>query len=252
MKAASGSWTNFAYHQKVPGREVGATVQIIRGRGYGQYAIVVSHDARTLTLDRPWRVVPDTTSLFTCRSQFTETALHANSTVGHSPLVLYYDMVACIVDGQRQSFAGMEHCGNVCSHISESGNAWTDGRPGAMVFNLVRGCSFSGAAMNFNAEDDPVSMPIQLHGADFANFYVENTVARPNLARRAYMIGGEMPTGAVAAVSLWNDHRAMLREGAPRISGGPETMHWGWPRASHLVFAANTFSEAGLGVAIGP
>lgn len=236
----------------VPHRQAGTTVMIIRGRGFGQYAIVRDNDETTLTLDRPWRVRPDSTSRFTSRMLFTETTLHANTVVGHNPLVLYYDMIGCIVDGHRQAFANLSHTGSVAGYINEVGDAWSDGMPGAMWFNLMRRCSFAGGALVFNSEDYPQGMPVHLHGADFANFYVENTVTRPELVRRAYAIGGQIAAGLAPAVSLWNDQRGMLRADAPKISGGPETLHWGWPRASHLVFAGNTLGEARQGFAIGP
>lgn len=238
-----------------PGRQVGATVVIVRGRGFGQYAIVEDNDEHTLILDRAWKVVPDTTSRFTCRANFTEMTMHANSTVGHNPLVLYYDMIACIVDGQRQAFGRFSHTSGAAGYVSEFGRAWTLGLPGKMWFNLMHNCSFSGAPMDFNSEDYPVSEPIHLHGGDFANVFVGNTISRPELYRRAYGIGGDMAHSLRAAISLWADRRGMLRGGELGDSGSafaPRGGHWGWPRASHLVFADNTLAEAWLGFDIGP
>ena len=47
-----------------PGEEAGRIVRILRGTGAGQWRGISANDSDTLTVDPPWYVIPDDTSIF--------------------------------------------------------------------------------------------------------------------------------------------------------------------------------------------
>lgn len=83
-----------------PGALQGRTVLIISGRGFGQYREVVSNTADTLTVDSPWRLVPDETSVYVVSWMTTNIAWFGN--VWDGPLsegmTLWYNLVDNLVD----------------------------------------------------------------------------------------------------------------------------------------------------------
>lgn len=48
---------------RLPTSWVGAAVQVLDGKGAGQYRLVTAHDGREWQVDRPWTVAPDSSSL---------------------------------------------------------------------------------------------------------------------------------------------------------------------------------------------
>ncbi|MDP2990571.1 MAG: glycosyl hydrolase family 28-related protein [Kiritimatiellota bacterium] len=71
--AGGGAKTGPGWQETIEGERPGTakagfkgfTVTINQGRGVGQFRTVVSNTHDTLTVDRPWRVTPDDTSVFT-------------------------------------------------------------------------------------------------------------------------------------------------------------------------------------------
>lgn len=83
----------------------GQVVLVLDGRGFGQYRVVTGNTADTLSLDRPWRIVPDATSEFVVMPAFLESAMFAN--VNDTPLrtSLWLNCVGNEVVKHRDVFA---------------------------------------------------------------------------------------------------------------------------------------------------
>ena len=61
-----------------PGFPRDATVLLISGHGFGQYRRVTDNTRTTLTVEKPWNVVPDATTEYVVAPQFVENAFFAN------------------------------------------------------------------------------------------------------------------------------------------------------------------------------
>jgi hypothetical protein len=81
-------------------RWVGAAVYVVSGTGMGQWRRVTAYDGDQLTLDRPWQVTPDATSLLEITFQLSQWVISDNrfADVGIS-VQLYGDSIEEIVAG---------------------------------------------------------------------------------------------------------------------------------------------------------
>ena len=82
---------------------VGACIQIMEGKGAGQYRIVQAHSGREWQIDRPWKIVPDAKSLISI-APFRGRNLFINNTFEDGgPFQLYAASHESIVAGNKGS-----------------------------------------------------------------------------------------------------------------------------------------------------
>lgn len=89
-----------------PGQHQNTTVLITSGKGFGQYRRVLDNSQTTLTLDQPWRVIPDSNSEYVVGPMQTENVFFANLNNTPCRLSLWLDCINNIVDKHRDVFAG--------------------------------------------------------------------------------------------------------------------------------------------------
>ncbi len=97
----------------VPGKPGGESLVIVAGRGAGQHRAIVAVDGGTVTLEEPWNLVPDRTSLIALAATASRAAVYRNSFEGratydkhfsNSTAVLAYGNVYdLVVDNNRIS-----------------------------------------------------------------------------------------------------------------------------------------------------
>ena len=167
-----------------PGMQADSTVLITAGRGMGQFRRVTGNTADTLTVDRPWRVVPDETSEYFVGMAYCENAFYAN--LNNTPLrmSLWLDCISNIVDRHRDVFSkGIDIWAQDSSRVTDDGveqanafnpswynmivNGWMDGGHIRLV----------GASRHDNANAGP---PF------FANAIAANKIRQPHMSRTGF------------------------------------------------------------------
>lgn len=77
-----------------------ATVSIVSGKGTGQTRFITSNTATTLTLDKPWLSIPDSTSTYTIGFWAADHLLITNNTISNSVvgIELFEGANSCVID----------------------------------------------------------------------------------------------------------------------------------------------------------
>ncbi len=212
------------------------TVMIISGRGFGQYRFVTANTADTITVDRPWNVAPDATSEYCVGMLYTENAFYGN--LNNSPLrmSLWMDVVANVVDMQRDVNAkGIDVWGTDSSTTAPAEpnkprdtndflpayynmivNSWMDG---SMIHML------SGS----NASNAHVGPPM------FGNYVVRNKIRQPHEAHTGFDHNPRATGGVIVGGRL---RSAKKDQPSPRVG------------AAYTIVASNYLSSTPLGLLI--
>jgi len=80
----------------------GACVEIVDGRGIGQLRRIVARKGEHVTLDKPWRVVPDATSniVFTAPPPYSQLTIVDNTVVSHAVnIIIWGNARDVVIDG---------------------------------------------------------------------------------------------------------------------------------------------------------
>ncbi|HUU59480.1 MAG TPA: glycosyl hydrolase family 28-related protein, partial [Phycisphaerae bacterium] len=216
-----------------PGLQKDSIVLILSGKGFGQYRKVADNTADTLTVETPWRVVPDATSEYVVGWMYSENAFFAN--LNNTPLrmSLWLDCVANVVDRHRDAFSkGVDACGG-----DESGRD-KDGKPrGVNAFHpswynmFVNGwmdgayAHLSGGGRADNLHSGP---PF------FGNYICKNRIRSPHMQRTGFdhhvlARGGVVVGGSRGDMTQPQDKRVAL---------------------SHNIVAGNQLSFTSVGISV--
>ncbi|MDP2989600.1 MAG: hypothetical protein Q8O57_03435, partial [Kiritimatiellota bacterium] len=76
-------------------------VAIIGGRGAGQYRLIAGNTPTTLTVSRPWSVIPDATSSYLAAGTFVENTYLFNTTWSGSWVLFYKGQIGNVVQGHE-------------------------------------------------------------------------------------------------------------------------------------------------------
>jgi hypothetical protein len=128
-------------------------ISIVKGRGLGQCRRVVGKDGKRLLLDRPWRVIPDASSLVVMRTDFVRNLILDNQVadgmtglqlwIGGSENIFARNRVA------RQRRQGVLLYGAMTTQEPTMPRTWNRGI-GPLYYNLVEGNSFDETALGMN------------------------------------------------------------------------------------------------------
>lgn len=218
----------------------GATVQILSGRGFGQYRVILGNTKDTMELDRAWVVVPDRTSRYLVRRLWTEVAMIGNLNNSQSYTLWWYDWTGCVVEKHRDVAASAMFWGGSALSPTVSGRLVDSGHPGPSWFNLFYDWDLDGGFLTL--EGHQAYEPLRLQAPLFANFFVKNRFQSPKRARWA---------GRASFIGCQDDAAVTV---CPMITGMPVPTAKGWqnwPSASHTVFAGNRFTDARIGFRLG-
>ena len=180
----------------VPGEFDEATVLIVSGRGFGQYAIVTGNTTDTLELDRPWRVVPDKTSEYVVGMMFVENSFYANLNNTPLRLSLWLDCIANVVDLHRDVFAkGTDIWGQDRTGIPEPRRTRPKRRAGKRTssvtdrfhpayYNVLMNSWMDGSYAHLWSGVDPRNL--YAGPPMFANYIVGNKIRQPHMHRTGF------------------------------------------------------------------
>ncbi len=133
---------------------VGAVVQVLDGKGAGQYRFVTAHAGREWQVDRPWTVAPDTTSRISIAPFRGRNLFIGNRFEDGGPFQLYGAAHDSIVAGNRGSRMDGFLVWGLNPHRRGQQPSW-----GCQFFNneIVEGKSYGPRAVSFGivAGDDP-------------------------------------------------------------------------------------------------
>ncbi|HUU22420.1 MAG TPA: glycosyl hydrolase family 28-related protein, partial [Phycisphaerae bacterium] len=245
--AAAGSTLTDAGGRWQPGLMADSTVVILAGRGFGQYRRVTGNTADTITVDRPWRVLPDETSEYVVAPMYTENVYYAN--LNHTPLrmSLWLDCVANVVDMHRDEHSkgidiwGSDHTAADPKEDPEHHHAFYPA-----WYNLILNGWMDGATVHLNcwarADSRHQGPPA------FANALVHNKIRQPH----AYRTGFDRSALATGGIVVGNTsrgshyHRSSRRHRSSRHRHHPP----GRVAASHTILADNQVSFTPVGVLV--
>lgn len=212
-----------------PGLFRDATVLVISGRGFGQYRRVIGNTEDTLTLERPWNVLPDATTEYVVSPMFTENAFFANLNNTPCRLSLWLDCVANIVELHRDDHSkGADLWGEDNSVVDEKGIAKDVTRFYPAYYNMF-----------FNNWMDGSALWLGVKGAASRN------------AHKGYPIFGNLAVGN--RIRQPHEHRTGNKY-SPRSSAAGVMVTGGAGRAgaSHTIIQDNLLASTYTGVEIGP
>ena len=99
--ATASSLTDKAAHYQAGDAMKFNHVAILSGRGQGQYRLIVGNTRDTLIVDRPWAVIPDSSSKYLLAGMSVENTYLYNTTQSGSWLLLYKGNIANVVEGHE-------------------------------------------------------------------------------------------------------------------------------------------------------
>jgi prepilin-type processing-associated H-X9-DG protein len=181
-----------------PGLYQDATVLILSGRGFGQYRRVVDSTANTLTVDPPWKVVPDQTSEYLVAPQFVENVLFANLNNSHCRLSLWLDCIANTVEMHRDDQAkGSDLWGEDASQVDDRSLGRGLSKFFPAYYNMFINCWMDGSALWLGT---PGAKGNNAHQGipSFGNFVLQNRIRQPH----AYRTGFDINTPSTAGITV--------------------------------------------------
>jgi len=223
-----------------PEAQKDSVVMILSGRGMGQYRRVTGNTADTLTLDRPWRVVPNKTSEYVTGLIFMENAYYAN--LNNTPLrmSLWLDVLGTVVERHRDAFSkGIDVWG---SDNSRREPIERNGRPVGTVrefypawYNMIVNGWMDGAYAHLlgGGRNDNIYQGPPM----FGNFIVANKIRLPHMRRTGFEHHQLARGGVVVG-----------RGGRRGEDAGPVTR----VGLSHNIIADNQVSWTDAGIIVGP
>lgn len=242
--ATATTVTDRAWRLK-PGLLRGSTIHLTSGRGFGQYRVVADNTADTLTLERPWNVIPDVTSHYVLRFLFPENAWVGNRSLGHAVSAWYNDHLGCVWEGHRDEYNSAYLMGADIRSRTTADVPVETGHLGVSAYNLFLDCQFNASRLNLDGIQQ--FEPARPQAPLFANFIVGCSFSQPLLSRDNNWSGASAEaSGMVACVTL----SFLNKYGLP--TSGPSDRGEAWPGVSHTIFQGNRFSQAPIGLRIGP
>lgn len=221
-----------------------ATVLITDGRGFGQYRTVVDNTSDTLSLDRPWRVVPDTTSYYVVGVMHVENDLYANLNNTPLRLSLWLDCIGNLVDMHRDVFSkGSDIWGQDRSIVQADGTVKDPGRFHPAWYNAIMNCWMDGAYAHLWSGADPAN--IHPGPPMFANYVVGNKIRQPHMHRTGFTA----PERSLAGILVGNPSGMEKHPGAGRPeSTDMQPLESRRVAISHSIVANNhiTFTPTGI------
>lgn len=217
----------------------GGSAVVIAGRGTGQARLIVSHTATSVTVDRPWRIQPDSTSKISIATLYTNNVIYSNDL---NAFPVGYDQRAESAS-RAVAFTGAweNWVEGVTSHRTHIAPDITGGASFASYWNVFRDvqtidCCSGGFAMYYYWHNNPYGPMLfanALHdcginiyssgsfqgvadmGATYA--YGEATVIENMTvsAKRGYNMTG------VAVSGYWPDGLVLYRKGHINVIDGP-------------------------------
>lgn len=215
-----------------PNSRAQSVVVIVQGKGFGQYRFVTGNTADTLTIDRPWRVVPDATSVYVMDWMHVENSLFANTNDSAMVDPLFFTM-NCTVDAHRMTNTnGLWLYAFDYSFRDAKGDRqkfWA-GEPHVALswYNTITNSWFDGTYLRLFVESRPDNYYWKVP-VSFGTLVAGNKFTAPQHARSPNV----NPETATAAISLG-------------YSGQNR------PAISHAIITGNNIVDAPVGVQIGP
>lgn len=241
---AAHKWRPFKRHPDIPG-QTRSVVVILDGRGVGQYRHLVDHNDKTVTVDRPWDVVPDQTSYFAVGRGYVENLWIDNTDEGTANWSGFWGVnIGHVVDGlihrRGMGFLLWPYSASSATAFNEIRNSWFSERgnivikgPGLAFGNTISQNEIAGFFYRPSQHADR----IWAHPTDLR---VES--ARGEVVHRAgvEILDGSLPEGVPATlpVRAWNVINRNL------IVDGPSGVFLG-EKAIHTVLNRNVISVTG-------
>ncbi|MBM4087327.1 MAG: hypothetical protein FJ272_21255, partial [Planctomycetes bacterium] len=218
-----------------PGHYKDATVVITSGRGFGQYRWVLGNTENTLTLEQPWRVMPDATSEYVVGMFHTDSAFYGNLNEGCGTLHLWLDCIGIVVERHRASLSGgTDVWGRDVTSVNEQGVADKLGYFHPAWYNMFLNNWLDGSFMRMVSGDRADNA--YLGPVLFANYAVANTIRQPHMRKHAFVNPYEEQAIAAGGVKVGNQHPWL-----------PTTTRGG---TSHSVVVGNFVSYTAAGVVV--
>jgi hypothetical protein len=196
---------------------------ITAGTGFGQYRRVVDNDQTTLTLDKPWLVIPDSSSEYVVGQMQAENVFFANLNNTPCRLSLWLDCVNNIVDKHRDVFAGgVDVWGQDRSDTSKEGEDQLLHRFHPSYYNMFFDCWLDGSPVRMVSGAKPSNA---YKGVPLFGTYVAKNRIRQSYIRRTGFDTVERSQGGII------------------VSGGSEKMG-----TSHTILSDNFISFNNIGI----
>lgn len=211
-----------------------ATVLITAGRGLGQYRGVAGNTADTLTVDRPWRVVPDASSEYVVTRFFADNSFYGNLNLTPGRLSLWLDCIGNVVELHRDAFGrGVDVWGSDTS--AKSYPYRQPGRPNyyPSFYNTFKECWLDGSSVWLYADvrsDDEHRGP-----ALFGNRVERCFIRQPHQARTGFAAVAHAEGGILIGTRP--------KAGLDR----PQTARAG---VSHSIVVGNSLTHTPLGITV--
>jgi hypothetical protein len=145
--ATASSLTDKAAHYQAGDAMKFNHVAILSGRGQGQYRLVVGNTRDTLKVDRPWAVIPDSSSKYLLAGMSVENTYLYNTTRSGGSLGLYKGSIANVVEGhETDRSSGIALFTN---DGSQQGKPELDTCISLGWYNEIRGCLLDYTSVKF-------------------------------------------------------------------------------------------------------
>lgn len=182
------------------------TAVITEGRGVGQYRLIVSSTADSVTLAEPWRIVPDASSAcIVMAGSFEENLIGnvARDCNGCPPGFFYAGAVGCIVDSQFARNTGSPYL-------------WSTFRNAAKPSGAVPGKEKNSSAWDYYLKPDYFNQFIRSTWEDTAGLYL---TARPYGADSQGDIAGIKQLGTRVSRCVLAGSNGRPQNDDPRLAG---------------------------------
>lgn len=222
----------------------GAVAVVVKGRGEGQWREVVSSSGKELTVQAPWNVPLDESSVVMIVNAFHNTVVYKNEFNGFSN---YYE--------KYNAGAGIQAYGNLINFRADS-NVFTNLKAGIKCtphydwpgspYDQPNYATFVGTIIE-NNQIDNTCWGIMIH---LAYGRQDNTSGEPNPARMAYNIMVRQNTitnvrqSADSGLTGLTGFGISVGTGAKSFNGQPDSRKWPGDWIKNTVLERNTISHA--------
>ncbi|MEW6357343.1 MAG: hypothetical protein AB1696_13515 [Planctomycetota bacterium] len=190
-------------------------VTVLDGKGVGQTRRVARREGNLLTLDRPWREVPDAGALVVACTLYHRNLVVGNETCdGMTGVQLWIGCVENIVSGnviRRQRKPGLFLFSNCTTLASSMPRTWNRGI-GPLHFNLIEGnltdeCSAGALLTSGDAPEVPIEFPRNMGNVIRHNSFIRNRTGGVVITSRKKTGADPSPSvvGAVVEMNVARD-----------------------------------------------
>jgi len=223
-----------------PGKHRDAQVLITAGRGFGQHRTVVDNTADTLTVARPWRVAPDSTSEYVVAPMFVENHWFANLNNTPCRMSLWLDCVGNVVNMHRDVYArGIDAWGVDTTDRTTTDDAKTEERFCPCYYNMINDCWLDGTWAHLwsgaKAANERSGPPL------FANFVTGNRIRQPHMSRTGFQ--NLQPDGLVGVAVGNRSGKDMSRRQKDRFALSHSVVAHNWITATDVGIAVSDFAR---------